>query len=131
MKEWICKACGTTFTPSPPNFSCPDCMSGNTISKGYVPPEIPERVEAEDEPGKQCPECGSPMRCGYMVEADAPLALTTLGEGLYWSPGEGGMLGERVSLKAYACPGCGKIEIYARRLEKERVLIEKAKYTCK
>ncbi|MFH2111729.1 MAG: hypothetical protein ABIJ47_10785 [Candidatus Bathyarchaeota archaeon] len=46
-------------------------------------------------------------------------------------PGEGGMLGERVSLKAYACPGCGKIEIYARRLEKERALIEQAKYTCK
>ena len=131
MKEWICKACGATFTPNPPNFSCPDCMSGNTIPKGYVPTETPERVKAEDEPGKHCPECGSPMRCGYMVEADAPLTLTTLGEGLYWSPGEGGMLGERVSLKAYACPGCGKIEIYARRLEKERVLIEKAKYTCK
>jgi predicted RNA-binding Zn-ribbon protein involved in translation (DUF1610 family) len=130
MKEWRCKACGATFTPSQQNFSCPLCGSGNTIPKDYVPPKTPERVEVLDEPEKHCPECGTPMRCGFIVESNSPLALTTLGEGVYWSPGEGGMLGERVSLKAYACPGCGKIEFYARRLEKERAVIERAKYTC-
>ena len=133
MKEWRCKACGATYTPDPPNFSCPECGSGNTIPKDYTPPE-PEptkSAEATDEPEKRCPECGSLMRCGYIVEANSPFTLTTIGEGVYWSPGEGGMLGERVSLKAYACPGCGKIEFYARRLQQERAVIERAPHICK
>ena len=75
-------------------------------------------------PDYACPECGSAMRCGYLVETNTPLMLLTLGEGIYWTPGEAGLLGERVALKAYACPGCGYIGLYARRMEKQQALIE-------
>jgi predicted RNA-binding Zn-ribbon protein involved in translation (DUF1610 family) len=129
MKEWICKACSATYTPDPPNFSCPECGSGNTIPKDYEPPEpLPTKVA---EPEKQCPECGTYMHYGYVVEADSPFSLTTIGEGVYWSPGMGGMIWERLPLKAYACPGCGKIELYARNLKELRALIERAPYISK
>ena len=97
---------------------------------GYEPPEGYETPEAIDEPERHCPECGNAMRCGYLVETNAPLTLLTLGEGIYWTSGEAGLLGERVALKAYACPGCGHIGLYARRMDKQRALIEKAAYTC-
>ena len=130
MKEWRCKSCGATYTPSPPDYTCPECGSGNTMPVGYEPPEGYETPEAIDEPERHCPECGNAMRCGYLVETNAPLTLLTLGEGIYWTSGEAGLLGERVALKAYACPGCGHIGLYARRLDKQRALIEKASYTC-
>lgn len=130
MKDWMCRACGAVFTPSPPSYSCPRCGSGNTIPKDYTPPAAPDRVKVEREPERLCPGCGSPMRCGYVVEANAPIALTTLGEGVYWSPGEMGWIGARVPLKAYACPGCGKIELYVRGLQRHRAAIESARYVC-
>ncbi len=130
MKTWRCKSCGSEYTPEPPDYTCPTCGGGNTVPVGYEPPEGRERPEAPGGPERHCPECGEPMRCGYLVEANAPLALLTLGEGVYWTPGEAGLLGERVALKAYACPGCGRIALYARWLEKQRPLIEKASYVC-
>jgi len=130
MKEWRCKACGATYTPEPPDYTCPECGSGNTVLVGYEPPEGQERPESVDEPERHCPECGAAMRCGYIVETNTPLMLLTLGEGVYWTSGEAGLLGERVALKAYACPGCGHIGLYARRLDRERPIIEKAPYRC-
>ena len=70
--------------------------------------------------GKLCPKCGTVMRHGYVVERDSPLSLWTAGQGIYWTPGEGGVIGERVALKAYACPQCGYVEHYVRRLEQDR-----------
>jgi len=130
MKDWRCKACGAVFQPSPPSYTCPECGSANTIPKEYSPPAEPEKVKVEEEPERLCPGCGSPMHCGFLVEANAPLTVTTMGEGVYWSPGEGGWLGQRVPLKAYACPGCGRVELYVRRLEKHRAAIEGARYVC-
>ncbi len=60
------------------------------------------------------------MRVGFMVERDSPLALLTLGEGIYWTPGEAGVIGDRIAVRAYACPQCGYIEQYIRRLQKDR-----------
>lgn len=130
MKEWRCKSCGATFTPEPPDYTCPMCGSGNTVPVGYEPPKDYATQEVIDEPERRCPECGEAMRCGYLVETNTPLTLLTLGEGIYWTSGEAGLLGERVALKAYACPGCGYIGLYARRLDKQRLIIEKASYGC-
>jgi RNA polymerase subunit RPABC4/transcription elongation factor Spt4 len=100
------------------------------LPKDYVPPAAPEKAEVEEEPQRMCPICGSPMRCGFLVEANAPLTLTTMGEGVYWSPGEWGTLGDRVPLKSYACPSCGKVELCVRWLRKYRGTIESARYVC-
>jgi rubredoxin len=116
MKDWRCKTCGVTYTPEPPDYK----------SK----PLTAEPVKEQGPPERLCPECGEAMRCGYLVETNTPLTLMTLGERIYWSIGEGGMLGDRVALKAYACPGCGHISLYARRLDKDRAIIEKAPYAC-
>ena len=96
-----------------------------------MPPAAPERVEAEEEPERLCLCCGSPMRCGFLVKTDSPLDFTTIGEGVYWSPGEGGMLGDRVPLNAYVCPDCGRVEVYVRWLHRYRAMIESAKHVCK
>lgn len=78
---------------------------------------------------KSCPKCGTVMRCGFMVERDSPLHIWTIGEGIYWSPGEEGVIGSRVGVKAYACPECGYIEHYVRRLEKDKSTILRAPTT--
>ena len=88
---------------------------------------MPESSKSEE---KRCPKCGTVMRCGFMVERDSPLAIWTLGQGIYWSPGEEGMMGERVAVRAYACPQCGYIEHYVRRLEQDREIIQRAPKTC-
>jgi len=131
MKTWRCRSCGAEYTPEPPDYTCPECGSGNTVPVGYQAPPDYERPETRDEPERLCPGCGEAMRCGYLVETNAPLALLTLGEGIYWTPGEAGLLGERVALKAYMCPGCGYVGLYARWLEKHRAIIEKASYSCR
>jgi predicted RNA-binding Zn-ribbon protein involved in translation (DUF1610 family) len=87
---------------------------------------MPESSNSEE---KSCPKCGMVMRCGFMVERDSPLAIWTLGQGIYWSPGEEGVIGERVAVRAYACPHCGYIEHYVRRLEQDGEIIQKAPTT--
>jgi hypothetical protein len=66
------------------------------------------------------------MRAGYIVEKESPLTLWTYGSGIYWTPGEGGVIGERVAVKAFACPQCGYIEYYIRNLEKDKAIISSA-----
>ena len=65
-----------------------------------------------------------------MVERDSPLSILTLGQGIYWSPAEEGVIGKRVAVKAYACPECGYIEQYVRRLEQDRETILRAPTAC-
>lgn len=76
--------------------------------------------QAQGKPNaKNCPKCGSIMRAGFVVEKDSPLSLFTAGSGIYWTPFEGGVMGQRVGLKAYACPACGYIEHYGRNLDRD------------
>jgi len=110
-----CPKCGLKL-PESSNF-CPNC--GFRLESTTVP------CSAE----KACPKCGSVMRVGFMVERDSPLALWTLGEGIYWTPGEAGVMGDRVAIRAYACPQCGYVEHYVRRLQKDRDVILRAPTT--
>jgi len=107
----FCQKCGREL-PEDSNF-CPNC--GTSLSE-------PARDETRTEE-KACPKCGTIMRSGFMVERDSPLSLWTIGQGIYWTPGEGGLMGERIAIRAYACPQCGYIEHYIRRLEKDRKTI--------
>jgi hypothetical protein len=79
-----------------------------------------ERELEEMEPERRCPECGTAMRLGFLVERNAPLQIITLGEGVYWTPDEAGLIGTRVALKSYACPECGYITLYVRRLDTDK-----------
>jgi len=102
-----CQNCGYMLSQDA-NF-CPNC--GASLRKG----------QAQESPGeKSCPKCGAAMRAGFIVEKDSPLSIWTLGSGIYWTPGEAGVAGERVAVKAYACPECGYIEHYVRYLDKDR-----------
>ena len=73
-----------------------------------------------------CPKCNTLMRRGFMVERNTPLQVATIGEGIYWSPDEKGWIMKRLAVKAYACPECGYIEHYIRRLDVDRFTILKA-----
>jgi len=116
----LCKKCGYE-APEGSNF-CPNC--GTSIPASQSP-----RKDYRSSKEKICPKCGAVMRAGFVVERDSPAVLWTLGEGIYWTPGEAGMIGERVALKAYACPQCGYIEHYVRRLQKDREIILSAPTT--
>jgi len=69
-----------------------------------------------------CPECGTAMRVGYLVERDPLIEALVLGREIYWSPDRA----SEVALNAYACPGCGRVCLYMRKLEADRDTILKA-----
>jgi len=102
----FCQKCGYEL-PKGSNF-CPNCGT---------PIQALQPLRGSKE--KNCPKCGTVMRAGFMVERDSPISLWTIGQGIYWTPSEAGVVGDRVAVKAYACPQCGYIEHYARRLEKD------------
>jgi hypothetical protein len=66
------------------------------------------------------------MHAGFIVERESPLSLYTFGSGIYWTPDEGGPIGGRLAMKAYAFPQCGYIEHYIRYLDKDRETILRA-----
>jgi Zn ribbon nucleic-acid-binding protein len=76
-----------------------------------------------------CVKCGATMRCGYLVEKE-PFEIIPAGLGFYWISMRGGFdTLKTVALIAYACPECGFIEQYVRRIEKDREKILKAPKT--
>ena len=75
-------------------------------------------MEAE----RRCPECGTAMRVGYLVERDPLIEAFVLGREIYWSPDRS----SEVALNAYACPSCGYVCLYVRKLEADRNTILKA-----
>jgi hypothetical protein len=134
---WRCGSCKSEFTPDPPDFSCPNCRSNATApvdsriqlereGRRVSEEKRKEKELEEREPDRFCPECHTAMRLGVLVERNTPLHFITIGEGIYWSPSEVGLIGTRVALKSYACPGCGYVNLYIRRLEKDREIILKA-----
>lgn len=127
-RMWRCSACGAEFKPNPPDYSCPKCRSNATAPLDYRDRLDSERRIKEDEMEAErlCPECGTVMRLGFLVERNTPLSILTLGEGVYWTPYEEGLIGTRVALKSYACPECGYVTLYVRRLDQDRNTILKA-----
>ena len=79
--------------------------------------------KSEDEQGeRQCPDCGTAMRVGYLVERNPLIEDIVLGREIYWSPDRS----SEVALNAHVCPGCGLVRLYARKLEADRNTILKA-----
>jgi hypothetical protein len=73
---------------------------------------------------------GEYVPAGFVVEKDSPLSLFTAGSGIYWTPGEAGVMGDRVGIKAYACPECGYIEHYVRNLKRDKNTVLSASTTA-
>jgi hypothetical protein len=67
-------------------------------------------------------ECGTAMRMGYLVERDTFLEAAVLVRDIYWSPDRS----SEVTLNACACPDCGRVCLYMRKLEANRDKILKA-----
>jgi Zn-finger nucleic acid-binding protein len=113
-----CQNCGHQL-PEGSNF-CPNCGANLKAPQAQVGPGE-----------KSCPRCSTVMRVGFIVEKDSPLSLWTYGSGIYWTPGEAGVMGERIGVKAYACPQCGYIEHYVRNLNRDKNTILRAPTTFK
>jgi len=128
---WRCSACGAEFKPSPPDYSCPKCRSNATASLDYRDRldnaqrramEERRRKQELEEPERRCPECGTAMRVGYLVERNPLIEDIVLGREIYWSPDRS----SEVALNAHVCPSCGLVRLYARKLEADRNTILKA-----
>jgi len=123
-KIWRCIDCGAFFIPSPPNFRCLKCNSEKTAPTREFDESKHQLYEAPPEPQEvACSKCGATMRVGFLVERNTPFSLDTIGEGVYWTPSEAGLLGDRVALRSYACPECGYVEQYVRRLHIDKRII--------
>jgi len=118
-KVWKCSACGAEFRPSPPDYSCPTCGSNATVSLDYRDRlENRQRRDIEERqckhelnvPEKRCPECGTTMKVGYLVERDPIIEAIVLGREIYWSPDRS----SETALNAYVCPSCGRVSLYAK-----------------
>jgi len=95
----FCQKCGRELANGS-NF-CSNCGANLKTLQG-------QRSSGE----KNCPRRDTVMRVGFIVEKDSPLSLWAFGSDICWTPGEGGVIGERVGVKAYECPECGYIEHY-------------------
>lgn len=107
--KWVCKSCGHQFHPQIDNFSCPECGRANTIP---VDLKIPERKRT----GKlhvttECLDCGGVMYKGFLENADSPFQLTTIFSENFWTPRRSGEIGNRLSVSAFACTDCGRIDL--------------------
>ena len=79
--------------------------------------------KSEDEQGeRQCPDCGTTMRVGYLVERDPLIEAIVLGREIYWSPDRS----SEVAINAHVCPSCGHVSLYDRKLEANNSTILKA-----
>jgi len=127
-KMWRCSSCDTTFKPNPPDYSCPKCRSNATAPLDYrdrferTQKRIMEGKQRTMEPERRCPECGTAMSAGYLVERESIIEAMILGKEIYWSPDRS----SEVPLNAYACSGCGHVSLYVRNLEADRNSILKA-----
>ena len=79
-----------------------------------------EKTTSESTEEKPCPKCGTIMRYGFIVERNNPLDIITAGSGVYWTPDEAGTIGTRCAIEAPACPKCGYVELYLRRITEDR-----------
>ena len=75
-----------------------------------------------EEPERRCPECGTAMRVGYLVERNPLIEDIVLGREIYWSPDRS----SEVVLNAHVCPSCGLVRLHARKLGADRNTILKA-----
>lgn len=121
---WRCRKCGHIFTPLDKDFSCPNCSSNATA------PDIDfESLKELREPRVlqkyYCTECGELMVYGFIIERESPFQLATFGQGIYWTPDEWGNILSSISLKAYACPNCGKIDLRIGNLSGHQQKMEK------
>ena len=125
---WRCSACNALFKPNPPDYSCPKCSSNATAPLDYrerfesAQSRTIEERRRKMEPETRCPECGTAMRVGYLVERNPLMENIVLGREIYWSPDRS----SEVALNAHVCPSCGLVNLYARKLEADRNTILKA-----
>ena len=127
VKPWKCKSCNLYFIPNKPDFKCPKCRFQNTVPARDYDPEKHEVWSHHLGTEKNCPKCSTTMLNGFLVERNSPLQGLTLGEGIYWSHDETGVIGSRIGLVAYACPECGYVETYLRRMGGIKKLKNKTK----
>jgi uncharacterized UBP type Zn finger protein len=92
-KIWMCKSCEIYFEPKPPEYHCPQCKGNTTVPAKDFDKEKHVLWEPEKLELIPCSKCGELMASGYVVEKNFPLDLSTIGEGIYWTPDEWGSLG--------------------------------------
>lgn len=128
-KIWHCNSCKTNFTPTPPNYSCPECRSNMTVPgevKEYQ--SLEKRVEMRQGPTysiQKCSSCGTIMHRGILnqnlVDVHAFFDHDTV---ISWA--REGFIPDGVDVIAYACPQCGKIEMRLRNPVSSRDYVSKA-----
>ena len=124
VKPWKCNNCNLYFLPNKPDYKCPKCRFPNTSPAKDYDPIKHELWQSHLATEKICPKCSTSMLPGFLVERNSPLQGLTLGEGVYWSHDETGVIGSRIALVAYACQECGLVESYIRRMSAIKKMVK-------
>jgi predicted RNA-binding Zn-ribbon protein involved in translation (DUF1610 family) len=132
-KIWHCKNCNTNFTPTPPNYSCPEChsnMTGPGEVAGYTTMEKRNeekryQIQGTVYPSQKCSKCGNIMHRGVLMQEliDARSYFDHEME-IRWSSGT--LFKMAAEVTAYACPNCGNVEMRLKKLESNREYVSKA-----
>ena len=109
---WKCLSCATYFLPDNPAFECPKCSGKATHPTNEYDSTSHKLWGHLIQTEKLCSGCRSLMESGRIVEREFPQEVMMIGEGLYWAADKKGRKHQSIPIRGYACPKCGRIELY-------------------
>lgn len=116
---WKCLSCETYFLPDNPAYACPKCSGTATLPTKEYDRALHKLWGHLNQTEIVCSGCGSLMESGKIVERDFPQEVMMIGEGLYWAPDQRGSKHQSTPIKGYACPKCGRVELYTLYTDKK------------
>jgi len=128
-KPWVCISCVTYFYPNQPDYLCPKCGGKSRPSILFDPLKHEIYQKPRMLPKEQkCPNCSTVMIPGMITEAaETVVGLQHHGSVLWTAHGPRFIFPPVNSFlpTAYACPKCGKIELYIQLISAHEKMEEK------
>lgn len=113
-KIWKCTSCQTYFFPDHTDFSCPKCTAHTTRQTHDFDQSQHNIWGIKYQDMKVCSGCGQIMSPGYIVNSKGKPSYS-IDQGLYWEPIGSIKKVSPIPLNAYACPKCGRTELFTQK----------------
>lgn len=115
-KPWVCLECLTYFYPNHPEYKCPKCKGKSRPSRMYDSEKNKIYYTRAFSPKIiKCPNCTTKMLPGIMTEAAEGIFGFYHYDSIKWTANNPRYILppiNSISPTVYACPNCGKLELY-------------------